>query len=212
MPRSASRSAATPAATWATRCSLLGAMVMGMNRPYGRPKCAAEPRTRPSSPRLWRRRDHRRRIPRTEDVDAGIDGVNFLYTDVWVSMGEPRRNKAERIQYAASRIPGQRGSHGAHGQPRRPVHALPPCLPRPAHDPRRNKRFLPDDQTLAALEVTDDVFESEASVVFDQAENRMHTLEAEISSRHWATEGPPPEDDLSRPPRPQTSKGLKEQQ
>ena len=65
--------------------------------------------------------------------------------------------------------------HEAHGQPGRPVHALPARLPRPGI--RRSARAF-QATGLDALEVTDEVFESGASIVFDQAENRMHTIKA----------------------------------
>ena len=66
-------------------------------------------------------------------------------------------------------------SHGGHRQPGRQVHALPP---RPAQHRYRDRAQILDKWGLSALEVTDEVFESPASIVFDQAENRLHTIKA----------------------------------
>ncbi len=114
------------------------------------------------------------RITQTEDVAAGVRGVDFLYTDVWLSMGEPKEAWDERIsQLRAYQInmdmvratgnPGVRFMH---------------CLP--AFHDRRTKvgEEIFEHTGLDALEVTDEVFESPLSIVFDQAENRMHTIKA----------------------------------
>lgn len=114
------------------------------------------------------------RILHTEDVEAGVQGVDFLYTDVWVSMGEPKEVWAERVQLLR---PYQVNADvvKATGNPQvKFMHCLPAF-----HD--RNTKVGEDlfQQTgLEALEVTDEVFESAASIVFDQAENRMHTIKA----------------------------------
>lgn len=114
------------------------------------------------------------RILHTEDVEQGVAGVDFLYTDVWVSMGEPKDSWAERIEllkpYQVSMDVVK-----ATGNPRvRFMHCLPGFHDR--HTTVGEELFR---QTgLDALEVTDEVFESRHSVVFDQAENRMHTIKA----------------------------------
>ncbi|MCK6211430.1 ornithine carbamoyltransferase [Georgenia sp. EYE_87] len=114
------------------------------------------------------------RITVTDDVTAGVRGVDFVYTDVWVSMGEPKEVWDERIALlkdyqvnaelmAATANPDVKFLH---------------CLP--AFHDRGTKvgEDIYQKTGMDALEVTDEVFESEASVVFDQAENRMHTIKA----------------------------------
>ena len=114
------------------------------------------------------------RITHTEDVDEGVSGVDFVYTDVWVSMGEPKEKWAERIEllhpYQVNADLMKRT-----GNPQvRFMHCLPAF-----HDRHTTVgEQLYQATGLDALEVTDAVFESGASIVFDQAENRMHTIKA----------------------------------
>lgn len=114
------------------------------------------------------------RITITDDVAAGVNGADFLYTDVWVSLGEPKDVWAERI---ALLKPYQvnRALLEATGNPDvRFMHCLPAF-----HDlATAVGRDIYAQFGLEGLEVTDDVFESDASIVFDQAENRMHTIKA----------------------------------
>ncbi|MDD9207265.1 ornithine carbamoyltransferase [Georgenia sp. 10Sc9-8] len=114
------------------------------------------------------------RLTVTDDVSTGVDGVDFLYTDVWVSLGEPWAAWSERI---ALLTPYQVNARvlAATGNPSvRFMHCLPAF-----HDlGTAVGRQIHAETGLAALEVTDEVFESEASIVFDQAENRMHTIKA----------------------------------
>lgn len=114
------------------------------------------------------------RITQTEDVTAGVEGVDFLYTDVWVSMGEPPETWEERIHLLK---PYQVNMDvvKATGNPKvKFMHCLPGF-----HD-RHTKvgEELFQKTGMDALEVTDEVFESRHSIVFDQAENRMHTIKA----------------------------------
>jgi ornithine carbamoyltransferase len=114
------------------------------------------------------------RITHTEDVSEGVVGVDFVYTDVWVSMGEPKEKWSERIELL---YPYQVNADlmKRTGNPDvRFMHCLPAF-----HD--RNTTLgeqLFQSTGLSALEVTDEVFESDASIVFEQAENRMHTIKA----------------------------------
>lgn len=114
------------------------------------------------------------RITITDNVAEGVKGCDFLYTDVWVSMGEPKEVWDQRI---ALLKPYQVNAEAmkATGNPHcKFLHCLPAF-----HD--RNTTVGEDiyqKTGMEALEVTNDVFESEASVVFDQAENRMHTIKA----------------------------------
>jgi ornithine carbamoyltransferase len=114
------------------------------------------------------------RLTLTEDVDEGVGGVDYLYTDVWVSMGEDKSVWAERIELLT---PYQVNADvvARTGNPRvRFMHCL------PAFHNRETKVGEEIFQTygMDGLEVTDEVFESETSIVFDQAENRLHTIKA----------------------------------
>ena len=114
------------------------------------------------------------RITVTEDVETAVRGADFLHTDVWVSMGEPADTWRERIELL---LPYQVTTRtlAATGNPDvRFMHCLPAL-----HDHRtRLGRQLLDTYGLDGLEVTDEVFSSPASIVFDQAENRLHTVKA----------------------------------
>ncbi|MFF4161234.1 ornithine carbamoyltransferase [Streptomyces sp. NPDC001678] len=114
------------------------------------------------------------RITITEDLEEGVAGADFLYTDVWVSMGEPKEIWDERI---ALLRPYQVTMDvlKATGNPRvKFLHCLPAF-----HDGDTTVGAEILARTgMTALEVTDEVFESSHSVVFDQAENRLHTIKA----------------------------------
>jgi ornithine carbamoyltransferase len=110
----------------------------------------------------------------TEDVNAGVAGVDFVYTDVWLSLGEPEDQWGARIDQL---LPYQVNAAvmKATGNPEvKFLHCLPALHNR---DTGIGQRIY-DTRGLDALEVTEEVFESPASVVFDQAENRMHTIKA----------------------------------
>jgi len=114
------------------------------------------------------------RITQTEDVDEGVVGVDFVYTDVWVSMGEPKEKWAERIELL---LPYQVNADLMKRTGNPDVKFL-HCLPAFHNRNTTVGEQLFQATGLAALEVTDEVFESDASIVFDQAENRMHTIKA----------------------------------
>jgi len=110
----------------------------------------------------------------TSDPAGGLDGVDFVYTDVWVSMGEPESVWTRRLK-VLNNYQVNRSLMSLTG---RPDTAFMHCLPA-FHDRRTeigHKIFTETGRT--ALEVTDEVFESPQSIVFDQAENRMHTIKA----------------------------------
>ncbi|WP_370117616.1 ornithine carbamoyltransferase [Streptacidiphilus sp. MAP12-33] len=114
------------------------------------------------------------RITVTESVEDSVRGADYLYTDVWVSMGQPVELWQERIRHL---LPYQVNVRtlAATGNPDT---AFLHCLPA-LHDRRTELGAdLYERYGLDGLEVTDEVFESPASLVFDQAENRMHTIEA----------------------------------
>ncbi|ALB53593.1 Ornithine carbamoyltransferase [Cronobacter universalis NCTC 9529] len=114
------------------------------------------------------------RIILTEHVDEGVDGVDFLYTDVWVSMGEPKEAWAERVALMKPYQVNQ-AVVKATGNPNvKFMH----CLPAFHNEHTTVGRDIEAAYGLKGLEVTDDVFESPCSIVFDEAENRMHTIKA----------------------------------
>lgn len=114
------------------------------------------------------------RVTLTEDVAEGVRGVDFVHTDVWVSMGEPAHVWDERIALLkpyqvnmdvikATGNPGVRFMH---------------CLPAFHNRQTTIGAEIYARTGLDGLEVTEEVFESEYSIVFDQAENRLHTIKA----------------------------------
>ncbi|GAA5167203.1 MULTISPECIES: ornithine carbamoyltransferase [Amycolatopsis] len=110
----------------------------------------------------------------TDDLPRAVHGADFVYTDVWLSMGEPEDSWAERIELL---LPYQVNAKvlEATGNPHvKFLHCLPAL-----HDRETSVgRKLGERYGLDGLEVTDEVFSSPASVVFDQAENRLHTIKA----------------------------------
>lgn len=114
------------------------------------------------------------RITLTEKVEEGVTGADFLYTDVWLSMGEPAEQWADRIRLLR---PYQVNRHVLEltGNPEvRFLH----CLPAFHNRETRVGEQIFQDHGLDGMEVTEDVFESEHSIVWDQAENRVHTIKA----------------------------------
>lgn len=114
------------------------------------------------------------RLTLTADVDEGVHGVDFLYTDVWVSMGEDPSVWQERIEllkpYQVNLDVVERT-----GNPKvKFLH----CLPAFHNKETKVGKDIFERFGLDGMEVTDEVFESERSIVFDQAENRMHTIKA----------------------------------
>jgi ornithine carbamoyltransferase len=102
------------------------------------------------------------RLTLTDDVDEGVHGADFLYTDVWVSMGEDPSVWQERIVKRT-------------GNPKvKFMH----CLPAFHNKETKVGKDIFERFGLDGMEVTEEVFESERSIVWDQAENRMHTIKA----------------------------------
>ena len=110
----------------------------------------------------------------TEDVEEAVRGADVLLTDVWVSMGEPDEVWAERIELLTPyQINAQ--TMALTGNPDvKFMH----CLPAFHNTETQVGKEIEEKFGMSALEVTEDVFESPASIVFDEAENRMHTIKA----------------------------------
>jgi ornithine carbamoyltransferase len=114
------------------------------------------------------------RLTVTEDVDEGVAGCDYLYTDVWVSMGEDHDVWAERIKLLTP-YQVNRAVLDKTGNPNvKFMHCLPAFHNR---DTTVGEEIF-QEYGMDGLEVTDEVFESPNSIVFDQAENRMHTIKA----------------------------------
>jgi ornithine carbamoyltransferase len=114
------------------------------------------------------------KITITEDVAEAVKGVDFLLTDVWVSMGEPDEAWAERIDLL---LPYQVNAETM-AMTGNPDVKFMHCLPAFHNTDTEVGKAIHDRFGLDALEVTEEVFESDASLVFDEAENRMHTIKA----------------------------------
>ncbi|ROU14772.1 ornithine carbamoyltransferase [Kluyvera ascorbata] len=111
----------------------------------------------------------------TEDIAAGVKSADFIYTDVWVSMGEAKEKWAERIAL----LRGYQVNSAMMKLTGNPQVKFLHCLPA-FHDDQTTlgKKMAAEYGMHGGMEVTDEVFESPASIVFDQAENRMHTIKA----------------------------------
>jgi ornithine carbamoyltransferase len=152
---------------------LLGGAKMGMDVRLCAPKaCWPKPEIVDEARQIAEQTGARVMI--TDNPDEAVPGVDFIYTDVWVSMGEPKEKWKERIALLS---PYQVNTDlmAKAGNPRvRFMH----CLPAFHNTDTTVGREMHEEFGLSAMEVTDEVFESEASIVFDQAENRMHTIKA----------------------------------
>jgi ornithine carbamoyltransferase len=115
------------------------------------------------------------RISITDDVASAVSGVDFVHTDVWVSMGEAKGVWSDRLRllkpYQVNTALLEKS-----GNPKvKSIHCLPAF-----HDPNTvgGREMMEHTGMNEGLEVTGEVFESDASIVFDQAENRLHTIKA----------------------------------
>jgi ornithine carbamoyltransferase len=114
------------------------------------------------------------RITVTDDASVAVTGVDFLYTDVWVSMGEPDQVWDERIRLLRTYQVNQALLTRTGNPQVQFLHCLPSIHNRQTVIGER----IYQSHGLDGVEVTDEVFSSPASIVFDQAENRMHTIKA----------------------------------
>jgi ornithine carbamoyltransferase len=114
------------------------------------------------------------RVLVTDDTAAAVPGVDYLYTDVWVSMGEPASEWDERIDLLLPYQVNAALMAATGNSETKFMH----CLPALHNRDTGIGQQVYGRRGLEALEVTEEVFESPASIVFDQAENRLHTIKA----------------------------------
>ncbi|MDR0603941.1 MAG: ornithine carbamoyltransferase [Bacteroidales bacterium] len=114
----------------------------------------------------------------TDNVEKAVEGVDFLYTDVWVSMGEPDEVWKERIQLLTPYQVNMEVVKKTANPNVKFMH----CLPAFHNLETAVGRDIHAKFGLEAMEVTEDVFESPMSIVFDEAENRLHTIKAVMVS------------------------------
>jgi ornithine carbamoyltransferase len=110
----------------------------------------------------------------TEDVEQAVQGCDVLLTDVWVSMGEPAEAWGERIELLTPYQVNAETMRATGNPDVKFMH----CLPAFHNTETKVGSEIFERFGLEALEVTEDVFESPASLVFDEAENRLHTIKA----------------------------------
>jgi ornithine carbamoyltransferase len=111
----------------------------------------------------------------TDDPREAVDGVDFIHTDVWVSMGEPKEVWKERIELLLRYQVNMELMKASRNAQVKFMHCLPAF-----HDTETalGKQIAESYGLRCGLEVTNDVFESEYNIAFEQAENRMHTIKA----------------------------------
>lgn len=114
------------------------------------------------------------RLTLTESVADGVHGADFLHTDVWVSMGEPKEVWDERVKLLKPYQVNKQALELTENPQVKFMH----CLPSFHNRETKVGEDIYQKTGLDGLEVTEEVFESAASIVFDQAENRMHTIKA----------------------------------
>lgn len=114
------------------------------------------------------------KITLTEKVEEGVNGVDFLYTDVWLSLGEPAEKWEERIKLMKPYQVNMNVINITHNPKVKFLH----CLPAFHNKDTKVGKEIFNKYGLDGMEVSEEVFESKHSIVFDQAENRLHTIKA----------------------------------
>lgn len=114
------------------------------------------------------------KVTLTEKVQEGVKGVDFLYTDVWLSLGEPAEKWEERIKLMKPYQVNMEVIKQTGNSKVKFLH----CLPAFHNRDTKVGEDIFKKYGLDGMEVTEDVFESKHSIVFDQAENRLHTIKA----------------------------------
>ena len=152
---------------------MIGAAKLGMDC-----RIAAPPERQPEQTRVEQcqalARTTGARVTVTEAVEVGVRGADFLYTDVWVSMGEPESAWASRIELLRPYQINRKALELTGNPKTRVMH----CLPAFHNRETTYGEKIFQTYALDGMEITEEVFESEAAIVFDQAENRLHTIKA----------------------------------
>jgi ornithine carbamoyltransferase len=152
---------------------LAGGAILGMDVRLAAPKsCWPEPELVDQCRALAKKSGAR--ITITEDVAEGVKNADFLYTDVWVSMGEPESKWEERIRIMKPYQVNRRCMELTGNPNVKFLH----CLPAFHNRDTKVGAEIFAKYGLDGVEVSEEVFESPASIVFDQAENRLHTIKA----------------------------------
>ncbi|MEI2387422.1 ornithine carbamoyltransferase [Breoghania sp. JC706] len=152
---------------------MLGGCLMGMDVRLAGPEVLWPADTYQSQARSLQAK-HGARLTITEDVCAAVKDVDFVYTDVWVSMGEPKEVWGERIELLKPYQVNEK-LMAATGNPQvKFLH----CLPAFHNLETKVGQEIFEQFGLNGMEVTEDVFESEQNLSFEQAENRMHAIKA----------------------------------
>ena len=152
---------------------LVGGAKMGMDVRIVAPK-ALQPSAELVAQCLEVAKETGARITITDNVDEGVKGCDFIYTDVWVSMGEPAEVWKERIELLRPYQVNAKLMERTGNPHCRFMH----CLPAYHNLETQVGRDVHEKFGLDGIEVTEDVFEGKNSIVFDEAENRMHTIKA----------------------------------
>lgn len=152
---------------------LIGTAKMGMDF-----RCVAPKSTQPQKELVQKAekiaKETGARINITDNLKEGVKDCDFLYTDVWVSMGEPEEVWKERIELLRSYQVNKEVIKMTGNPKVKFMH----CLPSFHNRETTTGEDVYQKFGLESMEVTEEVFESEASIVFDQAENRFHTIKA----------------------------------
>ena len=114
------------------------------------------------------------KITLTQDAQAAVKNVDFIHTDIWVSMGEPESAWRERINLLKPYQVNANLMHASNNPNTKFMH----CLPSFHNRETKIGQWIFETFNMDGIEVTEEVFESTASIVFDQAENRMRTIKA----------------------------------
>ena len=114
------------------------------------------------------------KITLTQDAQAAVKDVDFIHTDIWVSMGEPESAWRERINLLKPYQANANLMRASNNPNTKFMH----CLPSFHNRETKIGQWIFETFNMDGIEVTEEVFESTASIVFDQAENRMHTIKA----------------------------------
>jgi ornithine carbamoyltransferase len=152
---------------------MIGAAKMGMNFRSVAPK-SVQPKDDLVQQAKEIARETGAKIDVTDNIEAGVKGCDFLYTDVWVSMGEPDEVWNERIEL----LKPYQVNEAMMTMTGNPEVKFMHCLPAFHNRETKIGEEIYQKFGIESMEVAEEVFESPASIVFDEAENRLHTIKA----------------------------------